>query len=1222
MGLDLGTNSLGWAVVEETGDGYRLLEHGVDIFQEGVKIEKGNESSKAAERTSFRLARRRLMRRKLRKIETLKVLSDNRLCPPLSWQSLKAWKQQGRYPMFDEFLAWQRTGGDNNPYFCRHAALNGKLDLEKESGRHLLGRAMYHMAQRRGFLSNRLEKTRESDGAVKEGISALNAEMEEAGCLFLGEFFHYCYEKGDKIRTRYTSRKEHYKAEFDEICRVQELPAELKQDLERAIFFQRPLRSQRGMVGKCTFEKSKSRCPASHPRFEEYRMLGFINNIRIQTPQDDSLRPLTKAEKDAIIPLFLRKSKKQFDFEDIAKKLAGKDNYAYYKSRDTRPYLFNYRKDTSVSGCPVTAQLIDVFGDDWQEAIAGRYTAREMKTGTKSHDQMVDDVWHALFFFKDDEKLKNFAIEKLLCNDEKATKFAGIELSQEYASLSLNAIGKILPFLREGLLYSHAVFLANMGKVVPAGVWNESASRSLITREVMSIVDNFSKDDLRAGNTIEKLIGEFMLNNFGIETETLKKVLYHPSMIDDYPEVRPDKRGEVRLGSPRTDAVRNPMAMRSLFRLRKLVNTLLAEGKIDRGAKIRIEFARGLNDANMRRAIELYQRERETERKKYRDEIKKLYFEETGCHIEPTDTDILKFQLREEQGGICPYTGRNIGISQFIGANPEFDIEHTIPLSAGGDNSQMNKTLCESEFNRKVKREKIPSELAGHSDILVRIEPWKERYEGLRKQISTTKKQSTSSKEQKDRVIQKRRKLQMEYDYWHGKYRRFTMPEVPEGFRNSQGVDIGIISKYARLYLKSVFPATYVVKGITTAEFRKMWGLQDQYEKKERANHIHHCIDAITIACIGPSQYGEMAHEFYRDMEHYRWQRNCEKPRFAKPWPTFTEDVMAIEQELLVSHHTPDKMPRQTCKTVRVRGRIQKGADGKPLYAQGDSVRGSLHQDTVYGAILREGEVRHVVRKALGNLKEADIDKIVDEAVREKVKAAIAAKGFKPAMAEPVWMNEEKGIQIKKVRCYTPTVTSPICLKEHRDISRHEHKRHLRVVNDGNYMMAVYEGTDARGKVKRDFEMVNNLDAARYFKSSSDREAFPELIPGSKKGLPLKFALKTGTMVIFWANSPEELYELDKRELRKRLYKVTKMSKDGRATFKFHQESRNDEMLKSDYEKMHNKTAPGTLTSGVSAVDFNTPAPKLCITSGNFNMMVEGYDFKLTVTGEIRFNRD
>ena len=84
LGIDTGTNSLGWAIVEKHDDGYRLVDKGVNIFQEGVRIEKGIESSKAADRTSHRSIRVRYYRIKVRKIRLLKVLSDNHLCPPVS----------------------------------------------------------------------------------------------------------------------------------------------------------------------------------------------------------------------------------------------------------------------------------------------------------------------------------------------------------------------------------------------------------------------------------------------------------------------------------------------------------------------------------------------------------------------------------------------------------------------------------------------------------------------------------------------------------------------------------------------------------------------------------------------------------------------------------------------------------------------------------------------------------------------------------------------------------------------------------------------------------------------------------------------------------------------------------------------------------------------------------------------------------------------------------
>ncbi|MCD8182090.1 MAG: hypothetical protein LUE99_02260 [Bacteroides sp.] len=53
------------------------------------------------------------------------------------------------------------------------------------------------------------------------------------------------------------------------------------------------------------------------------------------------------------------------------------------------------------------------------------------------------------------------------------------------------------------------------------------------------------------------------------------------------------------------------------------------------------------------------------------------------------------------------------------------------------------------------------------------------------------------AKDIKDALIQKRHRLVMERDYWRGKYERFIMTEVPEGFSRRQGVGIGLISKYA-----------------------------------------------------------------------------------------------------------------------------------------------------------------------------------------------------------------------------------------------------------------------------------------------------------------------------------------------------------------------------------------------------------------------------------------
>lgn len=1214
LGLDLGTNSMGWSIIERT-DQVRLFDKGVHIFQEGVKVEKGVESSKAAEKTKYKALRKQYFRRKIRKVETLKVLSDFGFCPPLSIEQLKAWQTQGIYPATAEFIDWQRTNDDaqKNPYYCRYLAVTRKLNLDTEQNRFLLGRAFYHISQRRGFLSNRLESTQESDGDVKKGISDLSQKIEQAGCRYLGEYFYTCYQNGDKIRNQYTSRTEHYEIEFDAICALQQLPVNMRVRLKKALFFQRPLKSQKGQVGRCTFEKGKARSPASHPRYEEFRMLCFINNIKIQTPADAELRLLNREERASISLLFTRKSKESFDFEDIARKLAGKGNYAYIKDKQDKPYQFNYKMNTTVSGSPVTAQLISVFGDDWQSEIERNYTQKTCRSesGIKSGKEIINDIWHVLFSFNDEQKLREFARIKLRLDEDKACKFAHIKLHKDYASLSLNAIDKILPYLRSGLIYSHSVFLANVGNVLPAHIWEDEKSRAIITAGILNEIDDYTPEDFKRGLTLQRKILNFLLDNFELK-KCAELKLYHPSMMETYPQVKIKESECWKLASPRTGAVRNPMAMRTLFQLRSLINQLLKEGKIDRLTKINIEMSRELNNANMRKAIGFRQKEIETENKKYRMELEQ-YFGEGKI---PAENDVLKYRLWIEQDKKCLYTGKNIEISEFIGAVPKYDIEHTIPRSMGGDNSQMNKTLTDMRYNRDVKGAKMPFELPMYEDILVRIESWKEKAESLDQQIQADKKRRYATKEQQDIAIVRRHKLTLQRDYWFGKYSRFTMTEVSRGFRNSQGVDAGIISKYARLYLQSLFPKVYTIKGIMTAEFRKLWGLQDTYSSKDRSSHVQHCQDAIILACIGKSENDRMS-EYYRNEEEFRWFGSGSKPSFEKPWKTFTEDVKKIANELLVSHYTADNLPKNTRKKVRIRGKILLGNDGAPLLMQGDTARGSLHQDTYYGAIMKQDEIKYVVRKTLATLKETDVDKIVDDCVREKVKEAVSKLGFKAAMASTIWMNQEKKIPIKKVRCFTPMVKFPLHIRKHRDESKFEYKRTFHVVNDSNYLMAIYEGTDKKGKIKRDFEVVNYIDAAQLLKRSTDNGSFSSLVPLSKKSLPLRGVLKTGMQVLFWKDSPEEIWELDKNQIRNRLYKIIVLGKDGRIVFKFHQEARNDEMIKTDYERQHGLAAPKSLTNGVSSVDCEVPAPKLLLSPGNFNMLVEGLDFRLTVLGEI-----
>lgn len=1380
LGLDLGTNSIGWAVIETANKDFSLKDKGVHVFSEGIKIEKGIESSKAAERTIFRSARRIKFRRRLRKIRTLKVLIESNMCP-LTIDELNIWKQNKKaYPQNSEFLKWLNTDEANNinPYSFRDRASREKLPLLD------LGRAFYHLSQRRGFLSNRLDhgddglvdqirsellrsvefesdvedlkgvlevalenyleeddkavkkflkgfgkilkegqfksieemksgllkflnKT-ENLGAVKKGIAELTIKIKDAGCETLGQYFYKCYQEKQKIRAQYTSREEHYLGEFNKICEIQQLSENTRKDLENAIFYQRPLKSQRGLVGKCPFEKNKPRCPISHPAFEEYRALQFINSIKA-TDEKGEMSFLNKDERNKIWHKFTRKSRPNFDFEDIAKELTPKG----------RQRKFNYKNNHAISGCPTIAQLKGVFGENWKDLMYDNYTDKQTKKGTKSTNDVVNDIWHVLFTFDKDAKLEEFAKNKLGLDAIKAKKFSKVVLRKDYASLSLKAINKILPHLHDGLIYSYAVFLANIDVVIGHETWDNPENQKIIHNEIKILVDNYTENKKREGivnsliaqfrekynnsendyildeqdkkevkskilavygnvffpalpaekqneiinwvenkyveqlrkyrsefikpKRIDEKIGDFLHDNFNVSATDLEK-LYHPSDIEIFKEPKRSEDGKIYLGSPVVSSIKNPMAMRTMHQLRNVVNTLIKEETIDEETKIHIELARELNDANKRKAIQDWQKDRQTERKEYTEEIKKLYKAECNLDIEPSEDEILKFQLWKEQNGICLYTGKSINICNFIGGNPLFDIEHTIPKSLGLDNSHENLTLCDVRFNREEKRNKLPSELSNHNEILLRLAKWEKEIEKYEINFNSRKKaKGTETKEQKDKRIRQKHYFKLYLDYWKGKYNRFIRSDVPEGFKNSQLVDTGIITKYARAYLNSVFNKVYSVKGSMTAEFRKAWGLQNEYEKKERINHIHHCIDAITIACMTKEKYDALA-SAWRQEDEGKKQEARKILEESKPWATFAQDLKAIENGVLVSHHTPDNIRKQTKKKLRKRGEIQYSEENTPIFQNGDTVRGSLHKDKLYGGIkkpFRDGnnivqrdengnmlfekdengadKIFYVIRKIVDTsagqdlLTESDVENIVDDEVKAKIKAAIKDKGFKKAMSEPIWMSEEKNIRIRKVRCYALSVKSPIRLKQHRDLSKHLHKQTIHVVNDVNYGMAIYEGVNKSGKIQRAGVIINLLTAGAYYKKSNEdyRNQYPIIEEVNEDGLKIKTIITKGKMVLLWDKTPNEIWDLDDVSRLERLYEIVQIDVEAAGIkLLYHQEARQGTEIT---KFMGLKTGQ----KGGKNIGKHREFPYIKVSPNQFDALIEGIDFKITTTGKI-----
>jgi CRISPR-associated endonuclease Csn1 len=327
LGLDLGTNSIGWALRDTGQIGNQIEKFGVLTFNKGVGLGKTGEYSYAAERTKKRSTRRLYQARKYRLWATLEHLITEGYCP-LSMDDLNKWrhynKEEARknnnagrvYPVDNlAFDAWIKLDFNNDgkpdytsPYQLRHELATIKFDFTKEENRFKLGRALYHIAQRRGFKSSRkgADDTKEKEISDNETMDLQYSEKKKNKNIVelfekypqaktIGSLFALL--ENDKVRIRENvaqyAIRENYKVEINHIFKeVQKLGLEhslYKKLVESgnnkydgSIFYKRPLRSQKGLIGKCTLEPNKYRAPISHPAFEIFRAWSFINNIKFK----------------------------------------------------------------------------------------------------------------------------------------------------------------------------------------------------------------------------------------------------------------------------------------------------------------------------------------------------------------------------------------------------------------------------------------------------------------------------------------------------------------------------------------------------------------------------------------------------------------------------------------------------------------------------------------------------------------------------------------------------------------------------------------------------------------------------------------------------------------------------------------------------------------------------------------------------------------------------
>lgn len=489
LGLDLGVTSVGWAKipVDTSQISDETLDMGARIFESPLEPKKGEPKNLARRqarqiRKGYRRTRRR-MTKLFNRLRKGGLLTEGNASTP---ESRQEFLNQLDVKLFNEYfgaLSDKNTRRDKKQtflYSLRARALDEKLGLDA------VGRIFLHLAARRGYLSNaklnaakqgelgedarkeqieaeesktatkstkksekseKTEKSRDDDGVVKTGIEELNKAMRDKKARTLGEFLAGVNPEDERIRTRYLGR-EQIREEFDAIWRSQArfypevLTPKLRRSIERAIFMQRPLKSQRKRVGFCPLEwnstqKSGPRCVAKgDPAFQEYRIWQFVLDLRVYENENES-RGLTPEEQDKIVA-FLNKCKTA-----TCAKLSEVLGFKGKRKKDSKIGRFNFETDPEGEK--------RVYGNVTRTKIVETLT----KYGATKSDEDVDVIAREILNFGDERALARrlrkmfpkFA-ELVLSKGDRdkldlAEALADVQLSTARASLSRRAAIKL-----------------------------------------------------------------------------------------------------------------------------------------------------------------------------------------------------------------------------------------------------------------------------------------------------------------------------------------------------------------------------------------------------------------------------------------------------------------------------------------------------------------------------------------------------------------------------------------------------------------------------------------------------------------------------------------------------------------------------------------------------------------------------------------------------------
>ena len=424
---------------------------------------------------------------------------------PLLVSDFEDWKTNKAFPT-EKLADWFTI----NPYELRNKALIEKLSLFE------LGRIFYHLIQRRGFLSNS-RKGGTDDGAIfkgnaKEGKIGITETQESIQDKTLGAYLFEIYPKEnepfqdglERIRNRYTTRKM-YVDEFEMIWEKQkQFHKVLNDDLKQLfggrkldgfkedgiLFHQRPLRSQKHLVGNCSFEPTKTKCPISAVPNELRRVYEWVNNVEYNG------KKINQDDKDKIVEVLLANEK--IEFKKLRKAIG----------KESAEFKFNYKDDDKIVGTHTISNLSNkkFFGKKWFE-----FSEKEQ-----------EDIWHVLYFFDSKSNLKEYALKNWNFNEEQAVAISKFNVKEGYASLSRKAISNILPFLKQGYNYDVAVVMGGIKNSFGLKWQNDTNENNQKQLDLIDNVEAIVRSKIQGGFIDE--IKNLLIKDFNFNEKELKKL--------------------------------------------------------------------------------------------------------------------------------------------------------------------------------------------------------------------------------------------------------------------------------------------------------------------------------------------------------------------------------------------------------------------------------------------------------------------------------------------------------------------------------------------------------------------------------------------------------------------------------------------------------------------------------------------------------------------------